>query len=73
MYSDAWFSHSAHAAIKLHLEHVPSPVFYYLFAHRGEMSMSERFGDEFNDYGKVTQSVRDSTTGVLYDRCLSCG
>ncbi|XP_071052670.1 juvenile hormone esterase-like isoform X2 [Onthophagus taurus] len=51
MFTDGWFGYAAYETIKLHRKHTKSPIYYYSFNHRGKYSMSQRFGDEYNDYG----------------------
>lgn len=51
MYSDSWFIHGAHTAVRHHLRTQSSPVYYYMFAYRGSASFSRIFGDPAENYG----------------------
>lgn len=51
MYTDGWFMQGADDSIRLHLKYTKSPVYYYLFAYRGDCSFTTVFGDPHHDYG----------------------
>ncbi|XP_067207617.1 carboxylic ester hydrolase isoform X2 [Linepithema humile] len=51
MYSDAWFSHCAHTAVRDFIVNQTSPLYYYYFAYRGSASLSSIFGDSNKNYG----------------------
>ncbi|XP_046742019.1 venom carboxylesterase-6-like [Diprion similis] len=51
MYSDAWFNVAADNAVRDYLDTMASPIFYYYFAYRGDVSFSSIFGDPDHDYG----------------------
>ncbi|CAH0557951.1 unnamed protein product [Brassicogethes aeneus] len=51
MYTDGWFLNCADEAVRLHKKYSTTPVYYYLFGHRGTSSLTKLFGDPINDYG----------------------
>ncbi|KAG5328877.1 ESTF Esterase, partial [Acromyrmex heyeri] len=51
MYSDSWFNHGTHEAVRDFIVNQTSPVFYYYFAYKGSVSFSTIFGDPVRDYG----------------------
>lgn len=51
MYSDAWFGHAAHTAVRDYLKTQSSPIYYYYFSYKGSASFSTIFGDPTKDYG----------------------
>ncbi|KAL6437222.1 hypothetical protein ACFW04_005044 [Cataglyphis niger] len=51
MYSDAWFNHGTHEAIKDFIANQTSPIYYYYFAYKGSASFSWIFGDTEKNYG----------------------
>lgn len=51
MYTDGWFLNCADETVELHRNFTKSPVYYYLFAHRGVASFTKIFGGGDKDYG----------------------
>lgn len=51
MYTDTWFFIGSQTSVKVHLQTLTAPVYYYYFAYEGSSSFSSLFGDPTKSYG----------------------